>query len=189
MLKKKYGLRRKHLPSRLSVPGLAGTTVGIRQPADTISSTPSDSLADNTRSRSRISNPTHGDLGRDITSHSESPSKPIGGIIPPSTRNRKRRGHRRGFFRLISWNNKRTKKDSNSNKKNSRRRPAHGTTQLMLIGKRDSPQFRIIDSHRIVDHPASAGFCYWRASGQQFRTGERRGPYLRRGKRTTGFKR
>ena len=54
--------------------------------------------------------------------------------------------------------------------------------------ERDSPQFRIIDSHRVFDHPASAGFCYRRASGQQFRVGERRGPYLRRGSRKTGFR-
>ena len=53
---------------------------------------------------------------------------------------------------------------------------------------RDSPQFCIIDSHRIFDHPASAGFLYRRASGQQSRVGERRGPYLRRGRRKTGFK-
>ena len=37
---------------------------------------------------------------------------------------------------------------------------------------RDSPQFRIIDSHRVFVHPASAGFHYRRASGQQFRVGE-----------------
>ena len=43
---------------------------------------------------------------------------------------------------------------------------------------RSSPQFRIIDSQGVFDHPASAGFRYWRASGQQFRVGERRGPYL-----------
>ena len=42
----------------------------------------------------------------------------------------------------------------------------------------DSPQVRIVDSHRVFDHPASAGFRYRRASGQQFRIGERRGPYL-----------
>ena len=52
----------------------------------------------------------------------------------------------------------------------------------------DSPQFRIVDSSRVFDHPASAGFRYRRASGQQFRVGERRGPYIRRGKRRTGFK-
>ena len=52
----------------------------------------------------------------------------------------------------------------------------------------DSPQFRIVDSHRVFDHPASAGFRYRRASGQQFRVGERRGPYLRRGSRKTGFR-
>ena len=27
----------------------------------------------------------------------------------------------------------------------------------------DSPQFRIVDSHRVFDHPASAGFRYRRA--------------------------
>ena len=53
---------------------------------------------------------------------------------------------------------------------------------------RSSPQFRIIDSQRIFDHPASAGFRYRRASGQQFRAGERRGPYLQRGARKTGFR-
>ena len=53
--------------------------------------------------------------------------------------------------------------------------------------ERDSSQFRIIDSHRVFDHPASAGFRYQRASGQQFRVGERRGLYLRRGARKIGF--
>ena len=52
----------------------------------------------------------------------------------------------------------------------------------------DSPQFRIVDSSRVFDHPASAGFRYRRASDQQFRVGERRGPYIRQGKRRTGFK-
>ena len=53
---------------------------------------------------------------------------------------------------------------------------------------RDRPQFRIVDSTRVFDHPASAGFRYRRSSGQQFRVGERRGPYLRRGSRKTGFR-
>ena len=55
--------------------------------------------------------------------------------------------------------------------------------------ERSSPQFCIVDSQRVFDHPASANFCYRRASGQQFRTGERRGPYLRKGSRKTGFRR
>ena len=53
---------------------------------------------------------------------------------------------------------------------------------------RESPQFRIIDSQRVFDHPASASFRYRRSSGQQFRFGKRRGPYLRRGRRKTGFR-
>ena len=52
----------------------------------------------------------------------------------------------------------------------------------------DSPQFRIVDSHRVFDHPASAGFRCRRASGQQFRVSEQRGPYLQRGSRKTGFR-
>lgn len=51
-----------------------------------------------------------------------------------------------------------------------------------------SRQFRIIDSQRVFDHPASAGFRYRRSSGQQFWLGERRGSHLRHGRRKTGFR-
>ena len=99
-LKRKYGLRRKHfLPSRLSVSGLARVTFRIRQPVDPISSTPSDSLARDTRPGSGNVEPPSGGLGRDVTKDSDQAAKSIGGIILPSTRRRKNRRNRRGFFR------------------------------------------------------------------------------------------
>ena len=89
-LKRKYGLRRKHLPSRLSVPGLAGATAGIRQPADLIGGTTSNGLASHTRSGPGDVGSTGGGLGRNVKMYSNKADQSLGGIIPPSTRRRKR---------------------------------------------------------------------------------------------------
>ena len=99
-LKRKHGLRRKHLlPSRLSVPGLAGAISRIQQPSDTTRGAASDSLPNTGRQGPRDVKTPSRSLGRDTSPHSISPSKPIGGIIPPRRRRKKRR-HRGIFIRL-----------------------------------------------------------------------------------------
>ena len=102
-LKRKYGLKRggaKRLAGRVLVRGITTALTRIRQPSDPIGRTPSDNLADSVRSGSGNRKTSSEPMDRHSTEDSVPGGEPIGGIILPSTRRRRRKNRRyRGFFR------------------------------------------------------------------------------------------
>ena len=101
-LKQKYGLKRggaKRLTGKLLLRGAAEAASRVRFPPNPIGSIASGSLADSVRSGQKRGDSRDRGLDRDSKKDPGPRGQPIGGIILPSTRRRKNRQNRRGFFR------------------------------------------------------------------------------------------
>ena len=90
-LKAKYGLRRKHLASGLSVSRSSRVAAGVRQSATAAHSNAPDTLANTGKQGPEHVKTTNRGLGRGVAPSSLSPSKPIGGVVPPGTSRRRRK--------------------------------------------------------------------------------------------------
>ena len=90
-LKAKYGLKRKHLGRGLSVSGTPRVAAKIRQSASSTSSSAHNSLANTSRQGPGTIKTTDRGMGRGVMPSSITPSQPIGGIVSPGTRRRRKK--------------------------------------------------------------------------------------------------